>query len=161
MGGFSNSEVNASVRGYILRSLVKGYHFSLAVKTLSNKMMSCGLIDTPDISNQLYYLEQCNLIQFSNKSDAWIKELVLKNDGIFAKVEWTKKARDYLQNREYRYLSPVVLVRKKDHKASQLHSVALTNTPAINGMMPIVNSVKPPLQADTQLDDIQKKICRI
>lgn len=71
MGGFSNSEVNASVRGYILRSLVKGYHFSLVAKTLSNNMMSCGLIDTPDISEHLYYLEQCNLIQFSNKSDAF------------------------------------------------------------------------------------------
>lgn len=71
MGGFSNLEVNASIRGYILRSLVKGYRFSLSVKTLSNKMMSCGLITTPDISNQLYYLEQCNLIQFSNKSDAF------------------------------------------------------------------------------------------
>ncbi len=71
MGGFSNSEVNASIRGYILRSLVKGYHFSLAVKTLSNKMMSCGLITSPDISNQLYYLEQCKLIEFSNKSDAF------------------------------------------------------------------------------------------
>ena len=71
MGGFSNSEVNASIRGYILRSLVKGYHFSLSTKTLTNKMMSCGLITTPDISNQLYYLEQCNLIQFSNNSDAF------------------------------------------------------------------------------------------
>lgn len=91
----------------------------------------------------------------------WIKELVLKSDGIFAKVEWTKRAKDYLQNREYRYLSPVVMVRKKDHKASQIHSVALTNTPAINGMMPIVNSVKPPLQADTQLNENQKKICRM
>lgn len=71
MGSFSDSEANASVRGYILRSLVKGYHFSLSAKTLSNKMMSCGLIDTPDISNQLYYLEQCSLIRFSNKSDAF------------------------------------------------------------------------------------------
>lgn len=71
MGGFSNSETNASIRGYILRSLVKGYHFSLAVKTLVNKMMSCGLIDTPDISDQLYYLEECKLIQFSNKSNAF------------------------------------------------------------------------------------------
>lgn len=71
MGGFSNSAVNASVRGYILRSLVKGFHFSLSAKTLSNKMMSCGLIDTPDISDQLYYLEQCSLIQFSDKSDAF------------------------------------------------------------------------------------------
>lgn len=91
----------------------------------------------------------------------WIKELVLKSDGIFAKVEWTKKAKGYLQNGEYRYLSPVVMVRKKDHKASQIHSVALTNTPAINGMMPIVNSMKLPLPEKTQLDDVQKKICRM
>ncbi len=91
----------------------------------------------------------------------WIKELVLKSDGIFARVEWTKRAKDYLQNREYRYLSPVVMVRNKDHKASQIHSVALTNTPAINGMMPIANSVNPPLQADTQLNEMQKKICRM
>ena len=91
----------------------------------------------------------------------WIKELVLKSDGIFARVEWTKRAKDYLQNREYRYLSPVVMVRKKDRKASQIHSVALTNTPAINGMIPIVNSVIPPLQDDTQLNENQKKICRM
>lgn len=91
----------------------------------------------------------------------WIKELVLKSDGIFAKVEWTERAKDYLQNREYRYLSPVVMVRKKDHKASQIHSVALTNTPAINGMMPIVNSMKLALSEKTKLDDVQKKICRM
>lgn len=71
MGGFFNSGINASIRGYILRSIVKGYHFSLSTKTLTNKMMSCGLITTPDISDQLYYLEQCNLIQFSNNSDAF------------------------------------------------------------------------------------------
>lgn len=71
MGGFSSSEDNASIRGYILRSLVKGCHFSLPVKTLSNKMLSCGLVTSPDISDQLYYLEQCRLIQFSDKSDAF------------------------------------------------------------------------------------------
>lgn len=70
MGGFSNSESNASIRGYILRSLVKGCHFSLLVKTLSNKMMTNGVINSPDISDYLYYLEQCNLIEFSNKSGA-------------------------------------------------------------------------------------------
>lgn len=89
----------------------------------------------------------------------WIKELVLKSDGIFAKVEWTDKAKHYLKNKEYRYLSPVVLIRKKDRRVSQLHSVALTNIPAINGMTPIINSMKLPLK--TELNDIQKKICRM
>ena len=71
----------------------------------------------------------------------WIKDLIKGEDSIVAKVEWTPKAEEYLKNREYRYLSPVVLVRKKDGKAVEIHSVALTNTPAIDGMFPIVNSV--------------------
>ncbi len=71
----------------------------------------------------------------------WIKDLFLQDGAIAAKVEWTPKAQEYLKNKEYRYLSPVVLVRKKDSKAVVLHSVALTNTPAIDGMFPIVNSI--------------------
>lgn len=72
----------------------------------------------------------------------WIKELALKADGIYAKVEWTEKAKSYLRNKEYRYLSPVIMVRKSDNRVTELHSVALTNCPAINGMTPIVNSLK-------------------
>lgn len=33
------------------------------------------------------------------------------------------------------------MVRKRDRKAMAIHSVALTNTPAINGMFPMVNSI--------------------
>lgn len=71
----------------------------------------------------------------------WIKELKKGEDSIIAKVEWTPKAAEYLKNKEYRYLSPVVLIRKRDKRAVVLHSVALTNTPAIDGMYPLVNSV--------------------
>lgn len=67
MDGFSNSSNNAAVRGYIMRSLVKGYHFCCLVKELSNKMIANGLISDPDISTQLYYLEQCRLIEFTEK----------------------------------------------------------------------------------------------
>lgn len=91
----------------------------------------------------------------------WIKELILKHDGIFAKVEWTARAKQYLKNREYRYLSPVVMVRNRDKKASQLHSVALTNTPAINGMTPIINSLKLQEEEHIALDETQKKICKM
>lgn len=71
----------------------------------------------------------------------WIKELRLGTDAIEAKVEWTEKAKEYLKNKEYRFLSPVINVRKSDKKAVELHSVALTNTPAINGMFPIINKL--------------------
>ncbi|MCD7948305.1 MAG: phage protease [Oscillospiraceae bacterium] len=72
----------------------------------------------------------------------WVKALVLKDGQICAQVEWTPAAAQYLKNREYRYLSPVITVRKTDGKATGLHSIALTNTPAIEGMTPIVNSQK-------------------
>lgn len=70
----------------------------------------------------------------------WVKELFAEDGYIKARVEWTLPAKQYLENKEYRYLSPVITVRKADNKATGLHSLALTNTPAISGMNPIVNS---------------------
>ena len=70
----------------------------------------------------------------------WVKELKLEDGNIVAVVEWTPLGAEYLKNKEYRYLSPVVNVRKMDNKAIGLHSLALTNTPAIENMTPIVNS---------------------
>lgn len=71
----------------------------------------------------------------------WIKSLRWEDGiGVMGQVEWTDKAKGYLANREYRYLSPVVLVRQSDNLAIRLHSVALTNTPAITGMTAIINS---------------------
>lgn len=72
----------------------------------------------------------------------WIKEIMLKSDGVYAVVEWTDKAAQYIKEKEYRYLSPVVSVRETDRRALLLHSVALTNTPAIDGMTAIANSAK-------------------
>lgn len=61
--------------------------------------------------------------------------------GLFAEVEWTGGGRAKLAAREYRYLSPVVIVRRSDRRVVALHSAALTNKPAIAGMRPIVNRV--------------------
>ena len=71
----------------------------------------------------------------------WVKELFLDDGQIKARVEWTDKARQYLENKEYRYISPVINVRKSDNKAMGMHSIALTNTPAIEHMEAIVNSL--------------------
>lgn len=70
----------------------------------------------------------------------WVKELFAEDGHIKARVEWTIPAKQYLENKEYRYLSPVITVRKSDNKATGLHSLALTNTPAIEHMTAIVNS---------------------
>ncbi len=71
----------------------------------------------------------------------WIKRLeAVEGEGLVATVEWTAPAAEHLAAREYRYLSPVVLVRRTDRRVTGLHSAALTNKPAIVRMRPIVNS---------------------
>lgn len=73
----------------------------------------------------------------------WIKSLVWKGkEGLWAVVDWTKKAKDYLENREYRYFSPVMVLRASDRKIVQLINVALTNAPAINNLSPIVAKIQ-------------------
>ncbi|MFP3866884.1 MAG: phage protease [Desulfobacteraceae bacterium] len=68
----------------------------------------------------------------------WIKCLESREDGLWARVEWTEKGRDYLNNREYRYFSPVLTLDPETRRPIALHHVALTNTPAINHLPPLV-----------------------
>lgn len=70
----------------------------------------------------------------------WIKALSYDPlQGLWADVEWTPRGAEYVKNKEYRYLSPVIRIRKSDNRAVELHSAALTNDPAIDGMVPIAN----------------------
>ncbi len=70
----------------------------------------------------------------------WIKSLeAVPGEGLMADVEWTEEAKRMLAAKQYRYLSPVAIIRKRDRRVMSLHSVALTNKPAIVGMSAIVN----------------------
>ena len=68
----------------------------------------------------------------------WIKELEARGDGLWARVDWTKQARDYLEKKEYRYFSPVLRLDPETRKPTSLIHVGLTNVPAINHLPPLV-----------------------
>ena len=69
----------------------------------------------------------------------WIKRLVDRGrEGLWAVVEWTERAKQYLKNKEYRYFSPVFWVTKEGRKVVRVENVALTNNPKINQLRPIV-----------------------
>lgn len=89
----------------------------------------------------------------------WVKELFLDDGQIKARVEWTDRAKEYLSNREYRYLSPVITVRKSDNKAMGMHSIALTNTPAIEHMEAIVNSLN--FEGGQNTMDFMKELAKL
>jgi len=81
--------------------------------------------------------------------------------GIWADVEWTLDASERLRGRQYRYLSPVALIRRDDRRVVGLHSVALTNKPAIVGMRPVVNRDAPvdePVDAGADPDVLLREV---
>lgn len=84
----------------------------------------------------------------------WIKKLENRGkEGIWGEVEWTGKAKDFISNKEYKYLSPVIFVSQSDKRVQLLHSAALTNDPAIDGMVPLANK----LIANTNLNDNEEE----
>jgi phage I-like protein len=68
----------------------------------------------------------------------WIKHLEARADGLWAQVEWTDQAREYLANREYRYFSPVLRLDPSSRKPTVLMHLGLTNVPAIKSLPPLV-----------------------
>ena len=77
----------------------------------------------------------------NSKAAGWFSKWIVDPiKGLFATLSLTKYGRDLLENREYRYVSPVFSLNE-DGTVSDLHSVALTNTPAFKGYInPIINS---------------------
>ncbi len=62
----------------------------------------------------------------------WIKGMHYeKGRGLVANIHWTTPASELLRLQEYRYLSPSAAVDPKTRRAIGLHSVGLTNRPAI------------------------------
>jgi phage I-like protein len=67
----------------------------------------------------------------------WVKELSINEDGLWARVIWTDRAKDYIEKKEYRYFSPVVELGEEREVLDLLH-VALTNFPAISNLDPLI-----------------------
>lgn len=64
----------------------------------------------------------------------WITQLEAAGSGLYATVEWTARAREHIRAGEYRYISPTFSFDRKSGAVLELHSAALTNTPALDGM---------------------------
>ena len=90
----------------------------------------------------------------------WIKGLVWSaGEGLRAVVEWTQRAKEHLKAREYRYFSPVFMVRATDNMIVKLINVALTNQPKTNHLPPIVAKMdltQTPTKEEEQMDELKK-----
>ena len=83
--------------------------------------------------------EHQTLMDIQAPAAGWVKKLSYRaKEGLYAAVEWTERAKQFLKNREYRYFSPVFWVTAKDRRVYRIENVALTNSPKINNLKPIM-----------------------
>lgn len=61
-------------------------------------------------------------------ASGWIKELEVREDGIYGRVEWTARATQAIEEGEYRYVSPV-FNHLKNGQITCILRAALSNTP--------------------------------
>ena len=62
----------------------------------------------------------------------WIDRIEERDRALWGHVEWTARAGQQIQEREYRYLSPVFTYRKDTRQIVALTSAGLTNQPNLN-----------------------------
>ena len=80
----------------------------------------------------------------------WIKQLINRgSQGLWAMVEWTDRALNYLRNKEYRFLSPVFALEGLDAITGKkigavIWNAALTNDPFFSELKPIVSKTDSP-----------------
>ncbi|UFZ05466.1 phage protease [Bradyrhizobium ontarionense] len=63
----------------------------------------------------------------------WATELEVRADGIYGRVEWSKPGAALMEERAYRFISPV-LIHDKAGTVLDLPRASLTNTPNLRGM---------------------------
>ena len=99
-------------------------------------------------------------VEKNSKAAGWFSKWIVDPiKGLFATLSLTKYGRELLENREYRYTSPVFTLNE-DGTVADLHSVALTNTPAFKGhITPIINSESTEILKDKEcLNEETKEI---
>lgn len=62
-------------------------------------------------------------------ASGWIKEMAVRDDGIWGRVEWTAGAHAQLKAGEYRYISPVFTHEKTSGRVRAILRAGLTNSP--------------------------------
>lgn len=79
----------------------------------------------------------------------WLEEFEIREGAVYGRVNWTPAGLQSVANREYRYISPVLL-HDKQNRVRSLSSVALVNKP--NMLLPALNRQQQPVQEESLMN---------
>lgn len=88
----------------------------------------------------------------AGRAAGWVKELRAREDGIWARVEWTEAARAAIKAGEFRYISPFITDKKG--QVDLLLNFALVNMPALDLAATAASSKNP--TKETEVDFMAK-----
>lgn len=74
---------NKAIRGYIIRSLVKGYNYTALTRQIAGALYSAGLVLSPDISKHIDYLVDAGYVEVT---DARVKSYRTYRDDAVLKL---------------------------------------------------------------------------
>lgn len=83
----------------------------------------------------------------------WIKDYEWREDGLYALCEFTPNAQAMIDNKEYRYISPVFNFHHKTGLVTVLLNIALTNAAALDGLTDVMAKAALSLFSSTQNED--------
>ncbi|MDR0633616.1 MAG: phage protease [Azoarcus sp.] len=87
----------------------------------------------------------------------WFRELAWRDGGLYATgIKWTDRAAQMIASREYRYISAVFSYLPSTGEVLEIISVAITNTPALDGLEALIAARRTnSTQENTMTDDVR------
>jgi phage I-like protein len=64
----------------------------------------------------------------------WVKQMEVRSDGVWGRVEWTKAGRELVEDKAYRGISPVITVHPDRRTVRLIPCVSLVNKPNLRGL---------------------------
>lgn len=103
-------------------------------------------------------LDHATLSYGTGEAQGWIKELEIREEELWAKVEWLEHGLELLKSGKYKYISPVLQENTIDPVTGNnigwtLHSAAITNRPFIEDLGEVIANNKSNNEGD---EDVKK-----
>lgn len=124
----------------------KGHDVSTFVLTIDDlKQIKTNFDNTP--IDVLIDLDHATYFYGTGEAYGWIKELEVRGEELWAKVDWLEHGLELLKSGKYKYISPVLQKNTVDTVSGEdigwtIHSAAITNRPFLEDLGEVIANNK-------------------
>lgn len=110
----------------------------------------------------LYDYDHGSIFKADSRAAGWSPEVEVRDDGLYVKYpEFTNSAKKSIEDREYRFFSPVYFLNAEDKQGNKigakLHSVGLTNTPYMDVEIDHIGNTAATYDSVTETNESDKR----